>query len=67
MSITRELLLAMLRQDDPDLTASDVSALVDEHAKSLTYVIEKVGEAVAAAFGGDKQEKNVPKPTAKTK
>lgn len=45
-----QILWAMMRRDNKDLTFQEVLDLVDDYAPSETYIMEKVTEAMEAAF-----------------
>lgn len=45
-----QILWAMMRRDNKDLTFQEVLDLVDDYAPSETYIMEKVTEAMQAAF-----------------
>ena len=50
ITIHAKVLWVMLKRDNKDLTLEQVTDLVDNYAESETYVIEKVNEAIFAAF-----------------
>ena len=62
---TAQALWVMLRQDEPELTFAGACALIDDHAESLTDVIQTVVRAIQAAFPDSKKSKNVKAPTAR--
>lgn len=53
-----KVLWVMLRRQNKELTFDEVLDLVDNHAPNETYVIEKVHEAIIAAFSVEGAEKN---------
>lgn len=53
---TAELLYAMMRQENKELTFEDTMDLVDNGADSLTDITAKVTEAIMAAFMGGKSK-----------
>lgn len=55
----RVFLWAGLSWEDPDLTLEKAGELADE-AEDITYVAEKIGEALAASFGGEEKKKKGP-------
>jgi hypothetical protein len=59
---TAELLYAMMRQENKELTFEDTMTLVDNGADSITEITAKVTEAITAAFTGGKS-KNANPPT----
>ncbi len=66
MDVASKILWSMLRQDEPDLTLEAVTKLVDEHADSLTSVMNAVGDAISLAFlAQGEQRPNAKAPTAK--
>lgn len=48
-----------LSWEDPDLTLEKAGELADE-AEDLTELAEKIGEALAASFGGEEKKKKGP-------
>lgn len=50
ITMLAQVLWAMLRRQDKDLTFDRVLELVDDYAESEEYVINKVTEAIYAAF-----------------
>lgn len=55
----RLFLWAGLSWEDPDLTLEKAGELADE-AEDLTELAEKIGEALAASFGGEGKKKKGP-------
>ena len=66
MQQAAQLLWAMLRQDNPEITMAESNRLVDEYAKDVNEVIEKVAEAITVAFNGEAERPNAPAPTHKS-
>lgn len=60
-SLCAKLLWIMLKQDDPAIGLPDVCKLIDDNCDSLVTVMEKVGEAIRAAFEVKGGEKNARK------
>lgn len=57
ITIYAKALWVMLRRHNEALTLKQVTDLVDDYAESETYIIEKVNEAITAAFStGDEEE-----------
>lgn len=50
MDTIAKLLYAGLKHEDKNLTVAKVVDLVDNHAESITSVIEKITEAINAAY-----------------
>lgn len=68
MTITdcAELLWIMLKQEDKDLTLQSTCDLIDEYADNVQMVMEKVTEAITAAFATG-EPKNAPKAVKKSR
>ncbi len=66
MDITSQMLWIMLKQYDDTLTLEQTIKLVDDNADDMTYIIDKVGEAVTIAFGEEDDQKNAATPTPKS-
>lgn len=58
-----ELLWIMLRYENGSLTFGETCTMVDDNADNITYVIEKVTEAINAAMSG--KNPNAKAPTTK--
>lgn len=52
MKDLRTIVYAGLYHEDKDLNPEQVGEIIDEYA-DISYVAEKLGEALTAAFGGD--------------
>lgn len=61
MELCSELIWAMLRQEEPDLTLKDTVKLIDENAISLADVIKKTSQAIRVAFDTGEKSPNVVK------
>jgi hypothetical protein len=61
---TAQLLWAMLRQEEKDITLDEAMKLVDDNADNIIEVMQAVTKAIQMAFTGGKIP-NVKTPTAK--
>lgn len=57
-----QLLWAMMRQDNKELTLDQALSLVDEYAENMNDVIAAVAEAIQAAFDTGEKSKNAQAP-----
>lgn len=55
-----KILWAMVRRDNKDITFAEVLDLVDNYAPSESYVMEKVTEAMEAAFPDNAGKNTMP-------
>lgn len=65
ISVCAKVLWVMLKQEDKALTFDQTIELIDEYSDNLNDVIEKVTEAIQAAFDTGNKSPNALKPTVK--
>jgi hypothetical protein len=65
MVTVAQLLHAMMKKENPELTFEDVCDLVDEHIDKVAFITEKVVEAINASLEVNDDNPNVKAPTEK--